>query len=160
MYRHSDSVQWKHHSHYQSKQGKSPEFFLCLEFQCLSFCFDHLRHIPNASIVDCPDELLCTEEEVFDLLSGLDCSKANGHDDISARMLKETATSITSAVTELFNISIRCGEIPTEWKTARVTPIPKGATPSNPANYRPISLLSVLSKLLEMHIRNVLLDHF
>ena len=75
-------------------------------------------------------------------------------------MLKETALSITSAVTKLFNTSIRLGVIPSEWKTARVTPIPKGTTSSDPANYRPISLLSVLSKLLEIHIRNVLLDHF
>ena len=75
------------------------------------------------------------------------------------RMLKETALSITSAVTQLFNTSIRLGEIPSEWKTARVSPIPKGTTSSDPVNYRPISLLCVLSKLLEIHIRNVLLDH-
>ena len=60
------------------------------------------------------------------LLSTLDCSKANGHDNISARMLKATALSITSAVTKLFNISIRLGEIPNEWKMARVSPIPIG----------------------------------
>ena len=44
------------------------------------------------------------EEEVYDMLITLDCSKANGHDNISARMLKETALSITSVVTKLFNI--------------------------------------------------------
>ena len=83
-----------------------------------------------------PDSAIkCIEEEVFDLLSGLDCSKANGHDDISARMLKETALSITSAVTKLFNTSIRLGEIPSEWKTARVSPIPKGTISSDPVNY-------------------------
>ena len=80
-------------------------------------------------------------------------------DDISTRMLKETALSITPAVTQLFNISIRLGELPEEWKIARVTPIPKSHDHSVPGNYRPISLLSVLSKLLEMHIRNLLIDH-
>ena len=68
-------------------------------------------------------------------------------------MLKETALSITPAVTQLFK------ELPKEWKTARVTPTPKSRDHSTPENYRPISLLSVLSKLLEKHIRNLLIDH-
>ena len=49
----------------------------------------------------CPSDLLCTEDEVYDLLSALDVTKANGHDDISAIMLKETAMSITPVITEL-----------------------------------------------------------
>ena len=115
--------------------------------------------IPEAPLDNCPSELLCTEEKVYNLLSTLDVSKSNGHDDISTRMLKETALSMTSVVTQLFNISIRLGEIPDEWKVARISPIPKSGKPSDPANYRPISLLSVLSKLLEKHVRDLLLDH-
>jgi len=102
---------------------------------------------------------MCTEDEVYELLCSLDPTKANGHDNISARMLKETALSITPAVTQLFNIFIRLGEIPEEWKTARVTPIPKSRDHSTPENYCPISLLSVLSKLFEIHIRNLLIVH-
>ena len=68
--------------------------------------------------------------------------------------------SITPAVTQLFNISIRLGEVPNEWKIARVSPIPKSNNHSDPANHRPMSLLSVLSKLLEKHIRNLLIGHF
>ena len=75
-------------------------------------------------------------------------------------MLKETALSITPAVTELFNISIRLGEIPDEWKIARISPIPKTNDRSNPGKYRPISLLSVLSKLLEKHVKDLLVYHF
>ena len=74
-------------------------------------------------------------------------------------MLKETALSITPAVTQLFNVSIQLWEIPEEWKSARVTPIPKSRDHPTPENYPPISLLSVLSKLLEMHIRNLLVVH-
>ena len=97
---------------------------------------------------------------MYDLLSTLDVTKANGHDDISATMLKKTAMSITPVITELFNTSIRLGEIPDEWKVARVTPIPKGGNASDPGNYRPMSLLSILSKLLEKHVRNLLVKHF
>lgn len=65
-------------------------------------------------------------------------------------MLKKTAMSITPVITELFNTSIRLGEIPDEWKVARITPIPKGGNASDPGNYRPISLLSILSCLKNM----------
>ena len=74
-------------------------------------------------------------------------------------MLKDTALNITSAVTQLFNISLKLGEIPEDWKVAHVTPIPKSHSKSDPDNYRPLSLLSVLSKLLEKHVRNLLLTH-
>ena len=108
----------------------------------------------------CPSDLLCTEDEVYGLLSTLDVTKANGHDDISAIMLKETAVSITPVITKLFNASIWFGEIPDEWKVARITPIPKGGNASDPGNYRSISLLSILSKLLEKHVQNLLVKHF
>ena len=51
----------------------------------------------------CPFDFLCTEDEVYDLLSTLDTTKASGHDNISARMRRETAMSVTPAVTNLFN---------------------------------------------------------
>ena len=74
-------------------------------------------------------------------------------------MLKETTLSITPVVTQLFNISLQLGKIPDEWKIARVSSIPKLNTKSDPGNYCPISLLSVLSKLLKKHVRNLLVDH-
>ncbi len=90
----------------------------------------------------------CTEDEVFNLLSNLDTTKANGPDGISAKMLKATAETITPM---LFNLSIKNCELPYDWKLAHVTPIPKSNDKSDPLNYRPISLLSILVKLLEKH---------
>ena len=118
-----------------------------------------MADLPKIVPHKCPENFLCSADAVYELLCSLDPTKANGHDDISARMLKETALSITPAVTQLFNISVRLRVIPEEWKTARVTLIPKSRDHSTPENYRPISLLSVLSKLLEMHIRNLLIVH-
>ena len=89
----------------------------------------------------------------------LHTTKSSGDDGTSACMLKETASSITPVVTQLFFISIKLGEIPEAWKIACVSPIPKSCNKSDPENYRPISLLSVLSKLLEKHVRNLLFDH-
>ena len=88
-----------------------------------------------------------------------DPTKATGVDLLSAKMLKATATSIAPAVTSLFNLSLAQGLLPAEWKLARIMPIPKSQEKSDPANYRPISLLSILSKLLEKHVKAYLIDH-
>ena len=105
--------------------------------------------------------LFCSEEEVFRLIMKLDCSKSTGPDGISARMLRETALSITQPLTSLFNMLIQRLSFPSLWKFANVVPIPKNSTcKSSPSNYRPISLLPVISKLFEKHIYSVLLDHF
>ena len=105
--------------------------------------------IPKVNPEDSYDSIQCSEEEVYKLLCSLDTSKSNGDDDISDVMLRNTARSITEAVTKIFNISIFLGELPDEWKVSRVTPIPKNGDRTNLSNYRPISLLSILSKLLE-----------
>ena len=73
-------------------------------------------------------------------------------------MLKFTATSIAPSLAKLFNISIKLGHFPTCWKTS-VVPIPKSSQHNEAANYRPISLLSVVSKLLERHIHQVITIH-
>ena len=99
-------------------------------------------------------QLLYTEEEVLDYLSSLDTAKANGPDGISARMLKKTALSITTSLTELFNTSIKLGEVLSEWKHALVTSVPKSSNLSSVNSYHPISLLSTISKILERHIHS------
>ena len=105
-----------------------------------------------------PDELLCTESEVFDLLATLDTTTANGQDSISARMFK-SAASITPSLTKLFNMSLMTGCIPTQWKKSMVVPIPKNSNTSSPTNYCPISLLPIVTKLLERHVYSVILSH-
>ena len=74
---------------------------------------------PNNVTYDLED-LLCTEEEVLHLLQGLNVEKANGSDNISSRMLKETARSIAPSIAKLFNQSITSGKFPNLWKRARV----------------------------------------
>ena len=69
-------------------------------------------------------------------------------------MIKSTACSITSA---LFNQTIRQGKIPNDWKTACITPVPKASNHTKVENYHPISILPILSKLLERHIYNCLM---
>ena len=98
-----------------------------------------------------PDDQLCTVSEVVSYIKSLDTNKASGPDLISARMLKCTADSIAPSLTKLFNISINLGRFPESWKTSSVVPIPKSSNHKEASNYRPISLLPVVSKILERH---------
>ena len=96
--------------------------------------------------LDCPEEFLCSEDEVYHLLVSLDIK-------IPARVLKLVAPSIAASVTELF------GCFPLLWKTSNIVAIPKSGDYRDPCNYRPISLLSVLSKVLERHISLLISDY-
>ena len=106
---------------------------------------------------DCPIELLCTEESVQAMLTQLDASKSTGTDGISPKMLKcasLVSSSTARLLSNLFNLSISTGTIPSAWKVGRITPIPKGSNNSHPSGYRPISVLPVVSKIIERHIKD------
>jgi len=95
-------------------------------------------------------ELIQTnEEEVLKCIKNLDIKKASGPDGISNRLLKNTVTAITKPLSKLFNLSLSSGKFPSQWKKANVSPIYKKNDRQNDNNYRPISLLSCIGKLLE-----------
>ena len=129
-------------------------------FECFNKSVPPLdEHHPHLNPFYFPEELQCTEEDVFDLLAELDCSKSTGPDDISAKMLKGTATSITPSLTRLFNLSLTKGCFPDAWKLARVVPVPKSTHMLSPSNYRPISILSIISKILERIVYRMVFKH-
>ena len=85
-------------------------------------------------------------------------SKSSGPDNITPRMLKSSAYSIVPSLTNLFNLSLATGIFPTDWKLARVVPVPKGDNLRvSTAGYRPISILPTVSKLLERHVSEIIL---
>lgn len=74
-------------------------------------------------------------------------------------MLNPCASNTYHLITVLFNISIMKGKIPDAWKESLITSFPKSSDLSLPINHRPISPLSILSKLLERHITWFVFDH-
>ena len=128
-------------------------------YDCFNRSFPPLSTPTALSPSECPESIQCTEDEVTDLLNSLNPAKSTGLDGVSAIMLKSTALSIAPSLTKLFNLSIATGCFPTEWKQARITPIHKASDSSLPKNYRPISILPIVSKLLERHIHSLIIKH-
>ena len=87
--------------------------------------------------------------EIEKLISNLDSKKSPGFDELSAKFLKLCAPHISKTLANIFNISISSGIYPDLLKTARVTPIYKNGEKSDPSNYRPISVLSLMNKVFE-----------
>ena len=73
--------------------------------------------------------------------------------------LKRTADVIAPRLTVVFRRLVRLGSFPACWRQANVTPVPKGPPSSSVANYRPISITSVLSKVFERLV-SVRLERF
>jgi hypothetical protein len=101
-----------------------------------------------------------TESEVLELIRSLPSHVATGLDGLSSHLLKIIAPAIAPSLTKIFNCSLINGTVPTELKLARVTPIHKQGIKANPDNYRSISVLSVLSKILEKHVCKHLMAYF
>ena len=76
-------------------------------------------------------------------------SKATGLDNLPPSMLKDAADVICKPLCHIINISLCNGSFPEIWKKARIVPVHKSAKTSLPENYRPISIVPVLSKILE-----------
>ena len=89
------------------------------------------------------------EEDVLNLLKQVDTNKASGVDQIGARVLRMAAEGIIHSLTSLFNTSLDTGQVPVEWKSANIIPIPKSGTSECLDNFHPISLLPIVAKVFD-----------
>ena len=90
-----------------------------------------------------------TENEVETEIANMNINKSPGHDDICSRIIKTTSKEIFKPLTHIFNLTFEKGIIPDKLKIALVTPIFKANENNKFKNYRPISVLTCFSKLLE-----------
>lgn len=105
--------------------------------------------------------LLETDEDEIDvIISSLKNDCAHGWDNISVIFVKSARVVLVPLLTQLFNLCIRTGTFPRAFKQALVLPVYKGVGEKTCANnYRPISILSVFSKILEKILNRRLLDY-
>ena len=73
--------------------------------------------------------------------------------------MEELAQELTPMITHLFKQSLDTSELPLEWKTAYVTPIFKKDRRSDPSNYRPVSLTSIVCKTFEHILVSQIMNH-
>ena len=94
-------------------------------------------------------EITISELDVYKALSSLDTTKASGCDSISAKLLKHCTIALYQPLHHLFSLSLCQHYISLEWRTHLIRPIFKSGNKQDVKNYRPISLLCVVSKVLE-----------
>uniref|UniRef100_A0A8C5QWU8 Reverse transcriptase domain-containing protein n=1 Tax=Leptobrachium leishanense TaxID=445787 RepID=A0A8C5QWU8_9ANUR len=116
--------------------------------------------LPQVSSATLCRFLPATEEEVNSLLSSSHLTTCP-LDPIPSHLIPPLSSSLTPALTHIFNLSLPTGSFPSTFKHALVTPLLKKPSldPNSPSNYRPVSLLPFTSKLLEKLVFNRL-SHF
>ena len=95
-----------------------------------------------------------SEETVLKHLQDLDENKAAGLDNLSGKFLKDGATVLAKPISQICNLSIKYSIFPSDCKIAKLKPLFKKGSKTDPKNYRPISLLPLVSKLIETVIHD------
>jgi hypothetical protein len=111
-----------------------------------NFCRERLLPGDSCSIPE------IAVHEVGKYLISLENKKSMGLDNLNSFLIKLSIPYIVESLTFIYNLSIRTNTFPRMWKSAKVIPLPKTSDLQDPNNFRPISILSVLSKPLEKHI--------
>ena len=122
-------------------------------------CLTDIPMSKNTSLRGKLSDIQISHDDVIKHLRAIKANKACGPDDISARILKEAATELATPLYIIFNLSLKSGEIPDDWKCAYVVPIFKGGKKSVVGNYRPVSLTSIACKILERIIKHHIITY-
>lgn len=140
----------------RSSQEKADAFADHLEtsFQPFTLCGDEdIQETTQFVDAACPMDLPIAEigsQEILDEISCLKLTKSPGYDKIDAAALKLLPTNCIEFLKVLMNQCLRLGHFPSKWKCAEVILIHKtGKSDAELGSYRPISLLAILSKILE-----------
>ena len=127
--------------------------------QCTTI--DTGSEVPSQLVYSAPPltEFQISEEKILSIIRSLNPNKAHGWDNISVRMIKICDDSLVLPLKLIFENCLRRGVFPEVWKKANVVPVHKKNSKNHKQNYRPISLLPVLSKVMEKLIFDSLYEH-
>jgi hypothetical protein len=111
------------------------------------------REIPHLNLGN------TTPEHVKKIIGKLASKNSCDVNRVSTRMIKSVGNEIALPLSHIFNLSLLNGKFPTQLKKCRVIPIFKAGDHAECDNYRPISLLSSISKVLEKIVAEKLIEH-
>ena len=100
-----------------------------------------------------------SESKVNSIISSLKNSKSKDIFGLDSLFLKKHATTLTGTITKIINTSFREGKFPKDWKSAIVVPVHKSGDTTDVNNYRPISVLPVMSKISEKCVAEQFTGH-
>jgi hypothetical protein len=100
-----------------------------------------------------------TQAEFISIINNMEPKSSVDIDGLSTKLLKFIKFEIATPLVHLINLSFRTGLFPSKLKTSRTVPIFKAGDVNLCDNYRPISLLSALSKILEKAVAIILMNH-
>ena len=132
------------------------QFFHSTIFTTSSYYLPPIDTLPLP--VTTVDNASISQLDVLNALESLDVSNAMGIDGIPSSLLRNCALALYIPIHHLFSLSLSKHVIPYEWKCHSITPIHKHGDKSQVTNYRPISLLCIISKVLERLIYDHLLN--
>ncbi|KAK1784141.1 hypothetical protein P4O66_021149 [Electrophorus voltai] len=98
--------------------------------------------------------LIITESDVRRVFKRVNTGKAMGPDGICGRVLKACADQLAPVFTDIFNLSLTLGIVPSSFKRSTIVPVPKKPRPSDLNDYRPVALTSVVMKCFEKLVRD------
>ena len=105
---------------------------------------EYLRKHPNNIFLN-----PVTKYDIIKITNTLKPKTSSGYDELSTKLLKHIINEIIDPITHIINQSLLTGIVPDKMKIAKLVPIYKSKDPTELTNYRPISLLPVISKILE-----------
>ena len=105
------------------------------------------------------DSIFISVQDVRDALDNLDVKKSCGPNRFSPRLLREGVPMLSQPLSIVFNRSLRQGYFPSPWKDGHLTPIHKKDDKLLPSNYRPISLLDPVGKIMERCVHKHLYNY-
>ena len=126
------------------------------------FTQEDLHNVPEFENIEMASKLssiTVTEEILLKHLKSLRIDKAAGPDDVHPFILKNLAETLVKPLTLLFNLSLTEKNLPDIWRKGIITAIFKKGAKNQPSNYRPISLTSVICKLLERIVVDCIIQH-
>ncbi len=120
---------------------------------------DPTSNIPNYPNLQCIDLGTVTPMHVCDILKSMSPKNSLDLYEVSTKLLKNIAVEVSLPLFHILNLSLTTGVFPKALKTSRIVPIFKTGDPESCDNYRPISLLSSMSKILEKIVCVQLVNH-